>query len=415
MMRILTVLTYYQPHVSGVTMYARRLIRRLAVRGLKVTVLTSQYRRDLPSRESIDGATIVRSPVMLRANKGVLMPLFPWQALRLVASHDVVHLHLPQIEASLVAIFARLLRRRVVVTYQCDIVLPSWRARLLFSWLISLSHWLTCFLADRIVAISDDYAAHSPLLKRFRHKVVSALPLIEVADPPTCDRSLRERYELGGGPLVGFVGRFAEEKGIATLVDSVRHVQRELPNVKYVLAGLTDRVPGEHIFERVQPKVEKLGSTWTHLGVLSDAELFELYEALDVLVLPSTNSTESFGLTQAEAMLAGTPVVASDLPGVREAVRITGMGLITPPGDEISLARAIVAVLREPERYVRPPHEVRDIFDATRTVDFYESLYRELTGAPQLARSPASASRVDGTGQTSESERAVSGTAARLK
>ena len=77
MMRILTVLTYYQPHVSGVTVYARRLIRRLGVRGLKVTVLTSQYRRDLPARESMDGATIVRSAVLLRASKGVLMPLFP--------------------------------------------------------------------------------------------------------------------------------------------------------------------------------------------------------------------------------------------------------------------------------------------------------------------------------------------------
>ena len=414
-MRILTVLTYYQPHVSGVTMYARRLIRRLGVRGLKVTVLTSQYRRDLPSREAIDGATIVRSPVLLRASKGVLMPLFPWQALRLVASHDVVHLHFPQLEASLVAIFAKLLRRPVVVTYQCDIVLPSWRARLLFSWLISLSHWLTCLLADTIVAISDDYAAHSPLLKRFRRKVVSTLPLIEVEESRDPSRSLRERYELGGGPLVGFVGRFAEEKGIATLVDSVEHVQREVPNVRYVLAGLTDRVPGERVFERVQPKIEKLGPAWTHVGMLSDAELFELYEALDVLVLPSINSTESFGLTQAEAMLAGTPVVASDLPGVREAVRTTGMGELVRPNDAKDLARGIVRVLREPERYVRPLQEVRAIFDPTRTVDFYESLYYELTGAPQPAPSSAAASRADGKGQTSGSERAASGTTARLK
>jgi glycosyltransferase involved in cell wall biosynthesis len=313
-------------------------------------------------------------------SKGTLMPLLPWQAAQLIASHDLVHLHLPQFEASAVAVLAKLLRRPIVVSYQCDVVLPSWRARLVFSRLISGSHWLTCALADRIVATSDDYAAHSPLLRRFSGKVLSVHPPIELEDAVGNGQSFRERHGLGGGPLVGFVGRFAEEKGIDYLVDSVPWVLREVPEARYVMAGHTDRVVGERVHDRVRPKMEALDPHVIHIGVLTDAELSEFYRTVDVLVLPSVNSTESFGMTQAEAMLAGTPVVTTDMPGVREAVRITGMGELVPPRDEQALARAIVAVLRNRVRYARPEREIRQRFDPERTAIFYEELFAHLVG-----------------------------------
>jgi glycosyltransferase involved in cell wall biosynthesis len=377
-MRILATLTYYSPHISGLTVYARRLASRLTSRGHRVTVLTSRYSPGLPAREEIDGATVVRSPVLARVSKGVLMPLFPWHAARLVASHDVVHLHLPQFEAGLVAVLAKLFRKPVVVSYQCDIVLPSWRARLLFSWLIGLSHRITCALADSIVAISDDYADGSPLLRRFRHKVVSVHPPIELQPASGDGRELRERYNLGDGPLVGFVGRFAEEKGIDYLVGSVPLVLREVPDARYVMVGLSDRVPGERVHDRLRPKIDALGSRLVHIGVLTDAELSQFYRTVDVLVLPSINSTESFGMTQVEAMLAGTPVVATDIAGVREAVRITGMGELVPPRDERALAGAIVKVLRNRKRYERPEREIRELFDPQGTAAAYEKLCADL-------------------------------------
>jgi hypothetical protein len=49
-MRILTALTYYRPHFSGLTIYAERLARALVRRGHSVTVLTAQYSPDLLSR-----------------------------------------------------------------------------------------------------------------------------------------------------------------------------------------------------------------------------------------------------------------------------------------------------------------------------------------------------------------------------
>ena len=69
-MKILTVLTYYRPHTSGLTIYVERLARTLAAQGHQVTVLTSQYEPDLPREEVVDGVRILRAPVMLRISKG---------------------------------------------------------------------------------------------------------------------------------------------------------------------------------------------------------------------------------------------------------------------------------------------------------------------------------------------------------
>ena len=101
----------------------------------------------------------------------------------------------------------------------------------------------------------------------------------------------------------------------------------------------------------------------------------------DVLVLPSINSTESFGLVQIEAMLRGVPVVASDLPGVRQPARMTGMGEIAPIADAVGLARQIVKVLESPQRYFRPRDEIRAMFSTERTLTEYEGVYRGAIGA----------------------------------
>ncbi|MGZ6347894.1 MAG: glycosyltransferase, partial [Anaerolineales bacterium] len=70
-MRILTVLTYYRPHTSGLTIYAERLARAFAKKGHQVTVMTTQYDKSLPLEEMMDGVRVVRVPVALRISKGV--------------------------------------------------------------------------------------------------------------------------------------------------------------------------------------------------------------------------------------------------------------------------------------------------------------------------------------------------------
>src|SRR5512136_866884 len=124
-MRILTVLTYYRPHTSGLTIYTERLTRALAQRGHQVTVMTSQFDKSLPREEIMDGVRVIRVPVALRISKGVIAPTFGLVATKLVWENDVVHLHLPQFDAPGVAFRARFLGKPTVLTYHCDLKLPA--------------------------------------------------------------------------------------------------------------------------------------------------------------------------------------------------------------------------------------------------------------------------------------------------
>src|SRR5512136_478138 len=124
-MKILTVLTYYRPHTSGLTIYAERLARAFAKRGHQVSVMTTQFDPSLPREETMDGVKVIRIPVAARVSKGVLAPTFGYVATKLVAQHDVVQLHLPQFDAPGVAFRARLFGKPAVLTYHCDVQLSQ--------------------------------------------------------------------------------------------------------------------------------------------------------------------------------------------------------------------------------------------------------------------------------------------------
>ena len=124
-MHILTVLTYYRPHTSGLTIYAERLAKALVRRGHEVTILTSQFNPKLAKNDVDEGVKIVRVPVFMRISKGVVMPSFGFIASRLVRSHDAVHLHLPQFDAAGLSLRGRIFYKPTVCTYHCDSINAS--------------------------------------------------------------------------------------------------------------------------------------------------------------------------------------------------------------------------------------------------------------------------------------------------
>jgi glycosyltransferase involved in cell wall biosynthesis len=70
----------------------------------------------------------------------------------------------------------------------------------------------------------------------------------------------------------------------------------------------------------------------------------DYFASIDVLVFPSINMLEAFGIVQLEAISAGIPVIASDLPGVRTLITNSGYGLLSKPGDVNDLTRAMIAI-----------------------------------------------------------------------
>jgi glycosyltransferase involved in cell wall biosynthesis len=382
-MRILTVLTYYRPHTSGLTIYVERLARTLVKRGHEVTVLTSQFDENLPREEFVDGVRIVRAPVLLRVSKGVIMPTFGYLAWKLALDHDVIHLHLPQFDAAGVALRGRVLRKPTVITYHCDLELPAGYFNRFVNQVVLFMNYLAGRFTHRIGAYTEDFARHSPYLQRFSEKVRVILPPVELPSASEDEvAEFRQTHNLDQrGPVIGMATRFASEKGVEILLDAFPSVLERYPDAMILFAGQYIDVMGEEAyFERLKPIIEEYQSKgqWEFLGNLSPAQIASFYPNLDVLVVPSLNSTETFGLVQIEAMINGTPSVASNLPGVRQPVIMTGMGEVVPIGDADALADAIIKIFTTPEYYAGDPPAVERQFSPYANAAAYEDLYQEL-------------------------------------
>lgn len=381
-MRILSVLTYYRPHTSGLTIYAERLARALAHRGHQVTIFTSQYDPTLPLDEVKDGVRIRRVPVALRVNKGVIMPSFGWNVTRLVAEHDVVLIHLPQFDAPGVAARGRLFNKPTVILYHSDLLLPPGLINRFVNFVIDVMNNLAGLLAHQVVAYTEDFAQHASFLKRFTKKVRVILPNIEyTAASPAAIAAFKAQHNPQDQKVIGMGTRLAAEKGVEILLEALPAIQERYPHTKVLFAGQYEGVLGEEAYlNRLKPLIKKYQAEgcWEFLGVLSMEQMAAFFPNLDVLVVPSLNSTETFGFVQVEAMMHGIPCVASNLPGVRQPVSMTGMGKIIPVGDGKSLAEAILEIFDHPEKFQGNPEKVVQTFHPDTNAAAFETLFQEL-------------------------------------
>jgi glycosyltransferase involved in cell wall biosynthesis len=318
--------------------------------------------------------------VAIKASKGVIMPLFPFYAAAAIGRHDVLNIHMPQFEAALLAGLGRLRRRGVVLTYQCDLRLPDgWLNRVVEASLRPLNR-LAAAGAQAVVATSADYARHSAFLSAHGGKVRAIDPLVDLPPPDAAhSAALAARWRLGVGVHIGFAARFAAEKGVEYLLQALPAVLAAFPEARVLFTGAYKDTVGEEEYGRMlAPLMDRYRQQLVFLDLLPLDAMPSFFALCDVLAVTSLNSTEAFAMVQVEAMLSGTPVVATDLPGVREAVRRTGMGVVVPPRDPAALAAALIDVIRNRAAYVRPRAEVVREFDVERSLDQYEALFAEV-------------------------------------
>jgi len=378
------VLTYYHPHWTGLTAYAKRLAEGLAGRGHEVTVLASQHQPDLPREETVRGVRVLRLPVAARLSRGVLMPRLPAALWREMRAADLTQMHTPLLEAPLVAMYGRLLGRPVVFTHHGDLVMPAGLFNRVIEGVVTGLMTQALRMSTRITVHSGDYGRNSAFLSPFLSKLDPIYPPSDLPPPePAAVDAWRRELGLAGRPLVGFAGRWVEEKGFDYLLRAIPRVLEKMPNAQFLYAG-QQNIFYEDFFRKCQDLLEPVRTHVTFLGLLTDPQkLSNFYSLCDVFTVASR--TDCFPSTQVEAVLSGTPLVTTDIPGAREVVQVTGMGLLVPPRDPEGLARGIVEVLGHRERYVRPPAEIRRIFDREKSVSEYEGLFSRLSERPAAA------------------------------
>ncbi|QPC81580.1 glycosyltransferase family 4 protein [Phototrophicus methaneseepsis] len=374
-LNIVICLLYYFPHRTGLTLHVQNVAEELVRRGHDVTVITARYSNDLPRDESThNGVRIVRLWAPIKISRGMLMPAFPWAAYFAFRNADIVSIHTPMLETALVSVIAGLTGVNVIATHHGDLILPG---GLMNNFIRNTMFGLYRFMAKRaaqLIAYSRDYAENSYYLRPFLDKVTPVYPPIEIPHPrPEKAAELRQKWQRNGGPVIGYSGRFVEEKRPDVAIRAMDTVLQQYPDAQLVFAGEYD-IPYEGTWQKQQTLVKQHSDHLTFLGLLKDRQaLADFYAACDVVVLPS--DSECFALVQVEAMMCGTPMVMSNIPGGRVPVQVTGMGKLAEAGNPASFGEAIIEVLNNCEAYKRSREEIETTFSLKETVDQYETIF----------------------------------------
>jgi glycosyltransferase involved in cell wall biosynthesis len=375
-LKILICLLYYLPHRTGMQLYIQRIAEELARRGHQVTILAARHLPDLPRDEMIGGVRVIRlSAPPIPISRGMIMPAYPWAAFALMRQHDVVSVHTPMLETAMLAVLARLAGVPIIATHHGDLKLPPGLMNRFIQGMMFTFYRVLARSAFRLIAYSQDYADHSYYLRPFMDKVSVIYPPITMPLPnPRRAEALRAEWSAGGGPVIGYAGRFVQEKRPDLLIESLATINRVHPNARIVFAG-EYQIRYENTWDLYQPVINRYRDQLIFLGKQTDMQFMaDFFAACDVLAL--TSDSECFALVQVEAMLCGTPVVMTDTPGGRVPVQRTGMGKLTPPGDAQAIGQTILDVLADRGQFVKPRADIESAFSFTETVDRYEEHFR---------------------------------------
>jgi len=370
-MRIALVTPWFHPHVGGVESHVRSLAAELARRRHEVVVITSNYAK-LPEREEVDGFVVERAKcltVVLRT------PVSPAIRRHITPGRfDVVHAHSPPPLSSYYA--AKAAERSnvpFVVSYHCDLELPTVFGRALIGLYEATYGDATVRRAAKLIAGTETYAATSRAIWRFSPEVIPS-PVDSRWFRPDVDGAwVRARWNLRpDDKVVLLVARIVPHKGIEHLVEAAKHV----PGAMFLVVG-----EGPFL-----PEVRRLAAEFgveerVHfVGRVPFRDLPSYYAACDVFVLPSVSRLEAFGIVTLEAMATAKPVVVSDIPGVREVVTNGVEGLLADPVNPEDLAAKIRTLLDGPELRgemgQRGRQKVETKFGIVQVTDAVERVYR---------------------------------------
>ncbi|MEM2965251.1 MAG: glycosyltransferase, partial [Candidatus Bathyarchaeia archaeon] len=307
---------------------------------------------EAPGTQTVEGIKVHRlwAPIWLYA-----VPLAPKLPLELMKEKaDVIHANFPNpYNASLAGLKALIQKTPSVITWHNDIpsITKASKALVLFHDCFLAPIYLTWF--NKIIATSKFYFETSRILQKLKDKV-AIIPNgvdCEKFNPSVEGEKVRARYGLKGFKIVLFVGaltKWHRYKGLDILLKAFKHVNEKHPYTRLLVVG------DGHLKTEYQRQADSLGlsSRVIFAGNVSDGDLPKYYAASDMLILPSKDRSEGFGLTILEANASGKPAIGSNVGGVPSVIKNGVNGLLVPPCDEKSLAAAVPMALKT--RYQLP-------------------------------------------------------------
>lgn len=313
-------------YAGGAEVYVHELAKRWVKMGMQVTLFCGNDGRAARS-EVIDGVNIIR--------RGGLYTVYLWAALYYIFRFrkyvDVI------IESQNGAPFLSPLysRKKIVPIihhinqHLFDKSLPKPLAMVAKN----VEKWLIPFLYRH-----QEFIVISPSTRK-ELKQLSSWPLSTSIIYCGIDNQLYVPGTKSAVPTILYVGRLKKHKQVNILLEAARIVRKEMPAFKLIIAGDGDeKISLEQLSEKLALKANVIFK-----GKVSEAEKIQLYQEAWVCAQPSM--TEGWGITNIEANACGTPVVASDIPGLRDSVKHNETGILFESGNAVQLATHMLEIL----------------------------------------------------------------------
>jgi glycosyltransferase involved in cell wall biosynthesis len=325
---ICQITAYYPPHIGGIENVVQELSRNLATQGYTVDVLTSHGREHSAAEAEPSGLRVFRLPSFEALNTPVMRGLFT--RIMRQPKRTIIHLHAAQaITPEITWLAARLRKLPLVTHFHLDIEPSSAVGEVIFGPYKRLFLRFVLRHSDRLIFLTEEQRTAMVQKYDLKPERTHVMPN-GVAD----DYFLPARQSFHKPLRLLFVGRLAVQKRPERIVAAMA----DLPQAHLDVVGEGEARTSLARLAAQSP----LGNVTFH-GPKFGADLRALYHNADVMVLPSDR--EGMPLVLLEAMAAGLPVVGSDVPGIRELVR--GTGILVPNPSAAAFAAALAPLARD--------------------------------------------------------------------
>ncbi len=380
-MKIAQVVCVFPPYKGGMGEAAYNFALILNKLGQQVTVFTPDYGQN--NRNKPDSFSIIYLKTFLKYGNGAFVP----QLLGRLKDFDVIHLHYPFYGGSEVVWLSKILhgkKIKLAIHYHMDILALPIISKALSLPSIAISSSLFR-KADAITCASLNYIKCSnikDIFEKYTNKFFEIPFGVDIGKykPLHNGFGASQKFSKDMAPLnILFVGGLDKAhyfKGVDNLLKAVARL--EIKNWQLNIVGDGD------LRQRYENHSQELGIAQkvNFTGKIDNGQLIKFYQNADVLVLPSINSHEAFGLVLLEAMACGVPVIASDLPGVRSVFNNGVQGLLFKPNNVYEFRDKIEQILANKEERVKMGSAgrklVKDKYNWQKAGEKLELLYKNL-------------------------------------
>lgn len=343
-MKILQVAPYFIPYSGGQEKYIHNLSKYLSKMGHTVHVITSNYPKG-KTFEEIDGITVERHNVLVRILRNPIAPGF-LKIKQLKNNFDVVHIHNEHSFSSLLTAYFKLKNNLpLILTNHGQLQFDSFLFDS-FEKIYNKSIGRCIFkICDKIVALSHSDAKYISSFGTNKEKIIILPNAIDIEEfQPYISKSCSDflqKYKIDGKKIILFVGQIIPRKGIEYLIKSIKYIMK-MHSEKNIVCLIIGKGEAMKKMKKIVKKLD-LEEFIIFTGEITLNELVSAYESADVYVLPSLS--EGLPTTILEALYFGLPVVATDIPGIRDHFK--DFALLVPPRDETELAKALIKLLND--------------------------------------------------------------------